>query len=298
MAISIVGTVTGTSGAGTQANPNVTLPTVQDNDLGILLVSAASVATPTDPAGWTARGTVLVSGSILSARIYTKTLTAADSSTTVSETLAATKWTTICIVLRGAETTLDGIVSGPAQTSNTTSLTIPAITPVADDCLLVAPSGIRLSTATTPQYTAASGWTEQADLTGGASPCNSAALATKQLTGQAGVAQGPDTATLGNASQIGTFTIAVAPVVVGGGSAGTFGDTLVKSLNRIAGTTGLEAAGAANAYAGTTGLEVVGALNVAAGNALPNYKDLTGVLNQLAGTTGLEADAAAASIVA
>ena len=84
----------------------------------------------------------------------------------------------------------------------------------------------------------------------------------------------------------------------GGGSPGTVGDPLVKSLNRIAGTTGLDAAGAANAYAGTSGLGLVGALNVAAGNTLPAYKELQGVLNQLAGTTGLGVDAAAAAIEA
>ena len=84
----------------------------------------------------------------------------------------------------------------------------------------------------------------------------------------------------------------------GGGSPGTVGDPLVKSMNRIAGTTGLDAAGAANAYAGTSGLGLVGALNVAAGNTLPAYKELQGVLNQLAGTTGLGVDAAAAAIEA
>ena len=302
MAISIVGTVTGSSGGGTSSNPSVTLPAgVQDDDLGILLIScAAGSGSITGPAGWTLlTGSPITSTTLLAVRVWTKALTAAEASTAVTGTASATKWTAACIVLRGAVTTLDNFVAGAAQTADTTSLNIPALTPVADNCLLVAPSGFRLSTATTPQYAAASGWTEQADLVGGGSPCNSAALATKQLIGQAGVAQGPDTVTLGDPSRIGTFTISVAPIVTPpSGSPGTIGDPLVKSLNRIAGTTGLEAAGAANAYAGTTGLEVVGALNVAAGNSLPDYKDLTGVLNQLAGTTGLEADAAAASIVA
>lgn len=83
---------------------------------------------------------------------------------------------------------------------------------------------------------------------------------------------------------------------------GATGDTLVYSLNRLAGTLNdsgvptLGAAGAANTYAATTDLEVVAALNVKAGNVLPDYKGLEGVLNQLAGTTGLGTDAAAAAI--
>ena len=85
------------------------------------------------------------------------------------------------------------------------------------------------------------------------------------------------------------------------GPAGVFGDTLVYSLNRLAGTIrggapSRDAQGAANAFAATTGLEVVGALNVKAGNTLPNYRELDGVLNQLAGTSGLASDDAARRI--
>lgn len=303
MAISIVGTVTGSSGAGTSANPAVTLPAgLANGDLGILLVSTANTGAVTDPAGWSLLSpSPLLSGAILAGRVYTKSLTSAESSTAVTVTLAATKWSAICIIFRGANTTLDGS-SSTTQTTNTTSLTVPAVTPVAANCMLVQASAIRLSTATAVSHTPAAGWTEQAELLGGATPCNDAALSTLQLVGQAGVAQGPYTATMADPSQMGTFTIAVSPsgVVT---SPGTFGDTLTYSMNRVAGTLvggrpTLAATGAANVWAGTTGLALIGALNVKAGNTLPNYKGLQGVLNQLAGTTGLGVAAAAASILA
>lgn len=82
------------------------------------------------------------------------------------------------------------------------------------------------------------------------------------------------------------------------GDPGAYGDTLVTSMNRLAGTTGLSDQSAANVWAETpAGTSLVAALNIKAGNSLPNYRELAGVLNQLAGTVGLEVDGAAAAIV-
>lgn len=76
-------------------------------------------------------------------------------------------------------------------------------------------------------------------------------------------------------------------------SAGTAGDTLATSLNRLAHTSALTETDAANVWAGTSKCNLVDALNIKAGNTLPNYKGLGGVLNQLASTTDLSpADAA------
>lgn len=227
MAISILATVTGSSGSGTSADPFVTLPAgIGNGDLGVLLVSSASGGgSMTAPSGWTLlSGSPLVSGSVLAVRVYTRALTAADSSSTVTAIAASSKWTATAIVLTGADTNLNASATATA-TSNTTSLTVPAVTPTVNDCLLIQASGIRYASATVASHTAASGWTEQAELVAGASPVNAAALSTRQLSGGAGVAQGPWTATIAS-GQHGTFTLAVAPKVAVGAERATAWDAL------------------------------------------------------------------------
>lgn len=214
MAISIVGTVTGTSGAATAADPSLTLPAgLQDGDLGILRISTANTGAMTLPSGWTQIGTTHTSGSVLASRTLYKSLTAAESSTAVTATLSATKWTTACIVLRGAVIPHNASATND-QTSNTTAMVYPSITPTVDNALLIMLASFRLNTSENPVHPPATGWTEHADLVGGAVPKNATAIATRQLTLGANSATGTASTTLDSDAQILTRVLAIEPTPV------------------------------------------------------------------------------------
>lgn len=181
-----VGIFSASSGAGTSANPAVTLPASIPigSKAAILVSSSAGAGSMTTPTGWTLESpSPILNTNVLAVRLYTKDVGPADSSTTVTFTAAAAKWTIVGGVWSDVDGDLEIVGIASAQnSSNGTSLTVPAVDTSVDAPLVVALSGYRLASATVASYTAPTGYTEQADVVGGTSPSNSAALATRQLT--------------------------------------------------------------------------------------------------------------------
>lgn len=210
--ISVVGTASGALATGSTAQ-SVNLPTVADGDTGLLVLTQNGGATLTPPSGWTQIGAQQSPFTTLRVWVYQRALTAALSGTAVSYSFSATQRSAKgIIVLRGARS-VD--VSAGAITSSTdsTALTVPGLTPTNNGDLLVALMGVRYAT-TTSGVTPPAGWTEQVDVSDGATtaPQFGVAILTKQLNYGSGVAQASATdGSVPGTGINGVLTVAVTP---------------------------------------------------------------------------------------
>lgn len=220
MAISFVNAVSANSGTGTSNTAALTMPTVQDGDVGVLIVATNGNATPTTPTGWTLIGTQ--APNTLNEWHYKKTLTAAaDSGTALSVPLGSGfRWALSVAVYRGA--TFDA--STPTVINNATATANPlqaAHTPTSADCLWVGLASSRGATTnvSVTWSSAPSGWTALASRTSTSSVSTTTqnvgtAISDKQLTGQAGISQTQTQwTTSGNNGSYGDVGIMLAPKI-------------------------------------------------------------------------------------
>jgi hypothetical protein len=184
--------------SGTGTTPGITLPSLAVGDgIYLLLHVSGSVTLSTPPSGWTlVDGPRQAGSNTTQGWLYKKTAVSGDSGASVSMVISAsTRWQVLAFVVRSG--TLDQVSYGVGASTLTTVNNIPAFTPIADDCLAVvlmdmaSGSGVG-NMATTPP----TGYTEVVDVSTTSGSLDSCVyLATKQLTGQAGTAQGTTTAT-------------------------------------------------------------------------------------------------------
>lgn len=199
-------TVVGTSTAsGNSANPSaLSFPGGMDgvNDVGVFSITQAGTQTTTGPAGWSLGYQQSINNND-KLSVWTKVLAPGDVGTTVAATFAAgQRYAESLIVFNGAKA-LDVIdATGVLKTTGSTSVTEPAVTPGANDGILVYVDGDRATTTSvTPDTTAPTGYTEQTDAVLADSGNRiSNTIGTKALTGGAGTAQGPATATTSTAT--------------------------------------------------------------------------------------------------
>lgn len=217
MSITVVGSDSANSGTTGGTAPSVTLPSgVQDGDLGLLVVGESVSTTLTAPAGWTVvDGPEQGGASVAYGWLCSKTLTAADSGTTITGTFANwSPWAAAVIVVRGGS--YEQFTWASATASTETTNTLPAFTPTADDCLAVLLMNLTTSSGQVSITTAPpSGWTEQEDTSTNYSSFNVGAyIATKQLAGQGGTEQASTTCESNVNHRAGAWMVTVAPAAV------------------------------------------------------------------------------------
>ena len=220
--ITVVGAAGNNSGSASNSTVTVTLPAgIADGDVGFLAItgnSGTTVPSVNPPTGWVAASTASISSTtVLTTRLYTRTMVAADSSTVVSPTLsAAARWGAGVVVLRGVMPPLDALNAPAATTADSTTLTVPAVTPVANDCYRLVIAGIRQATSVSAPSTVAppAGWTEHVDTMGTntANPNTGVWIAGIPMAGQAAVAQATTSATLSLTGRHATYSLTVAPI--------------------------------------------------------------------------------------
>lgn len=185
---------------GNSTTPNITLPAgIQSGDKIVLLIHDGGNVTLTDT-GLTSAGFALRDGprqagsNTAQGWIYDKTASGSESGTNVACSISASlRWVVMAFVVRNG--TFDQITYAVAASTLTTTNIRGAYTPVANDCLalfimgMTSTSGVGSMTTTPP-----TGYTEVVDFstTTGSLDVGSY-LASKQLTGQAGVSQTADT---------------------------------------------------------------------------------------------------------
>lgn len=292
MAIAFVAAATN-SASTNDANPNVTLPAGRAaNDYAVVAVSYKNNSVFTPPAGWTLLSTSGSANNNTSV-VYGKKLDGSE--TTFSGTLAtAIRWAVVCSVYRGVSAAGVASHADSGLTTSTTAVVATPITPLVDDTLRLGIGGVRGSTNVSVTYnTTPAGWSLRGQASSSGATTNvAAAIYDVQLTGQAGVAQSAQTATVSDASAYASHSITLVPAATGG-TAHTDPQPLKAALNRVAGTSGLESQGAAQVWAGAPGMALLGALNKKNGT---QGLGLLAVLNDLAGTSGLGEDAAAGKL--
>lgn len=209
--VTIRGVTQANTGATATNSLSITLPLCQTGDvLYLYIANNFASATFTAPTGWTlvdSRNVRVDNYGFL----YRKTAVSGDSGSNVTISFAAG-----CAAAATAVSLLathDAEVSGSSATDATT-ITIPAVTPVATDCLRLAfvSNCYRLGTDTAGM-TAPSGWAENSD-TWTSSSGNSieVGLYTIQLAGQAGVAQSTAVVSVpGNSHSSLVFSATAAP---------------------------------------------------------------------------------------
>lgn len=211
----IVG-VTSNVGATASNAPSITLPTgIQSGDLAYITVQANNNSTPLS--GFT--GWAVVDGprqggaNIALGYLLSKAVSAADSGAVVSGTLPGSiRWATAAVVLRGA--TQDAVSWASATSTTTTTNTLPTYTPVAADCLtLLFLAGAGSSGLGPVSTLPPTGYTEQLDASSnyGSAGDQFVYIASKQLAGQAGVAQTPGTCESSVGHRANAWLLTVAP---------------------------------------------------------------------------------------
>lgn len=234
-----------------------------DGDTATVMVTLmAAAGTTVTMTGWTTQAGPVTINNAEVTYVFTKTVAAADSGTTVTATLSGTTgWSMVGLVT-------DGPFDAIAAATNTTlsgTATIPAYTPVAADCLAVFLVGRKAASTDTTGGTPGTGWTRQVDTQATSSAIGGAhaeaIIDSRQLVGQAGSTQGASTAAWNSTARSAQWVVTIAPrassTVPG---AGTVAAT---SSSSGAGTTRLAGAAATPAVTALVGAAV--GLAVAAG---------------------------------
>lgn len=203
MAISRVSQAAVASSA-TELSHSLTLPTVLDGDTAIIIVGIVSASTPTVslPAGWS-NDLALVRAGTSSYRVgvWSKTLAATDSGTSVTVTSTATgQLTIIRRIYRGVDAAIYDVAPTSANLStNDTTPDCPPITPVTDGAMVIAAYGMPTTTGT--NWT---DWAAPSGLGNASNGCSTVASVNNAATGSADLLQTTAAAT-------GTMTATAGP---------------------------------------------------------------------------------------
>jgi len=219
MATSVIGTSGNDAGTGSSTTPRLTMPSgINAGDVAVYAVHWNTSDTVSSFTGWTqVSGSPLTGNGTLYSACYYRVCDGTEGGDSVGPTMSGgCRWVVQCVVVRGATPGLDNVATlQRTLTSDTTTLTLAGITPVANNCLMIGLGGALTSAnGAILDYTPGSGWTERADdcCAYASAPNRPAIIQTKQLTGQAGSAQGTSTATAsGNITRQNTFMVTVAP---------------------------------------------------------------------------------------
>jgi hypothetical protein len=271
---------------------------LQDNDSGVAVVlynpSLGALTTTPATSGWTLVNTVIWSTSF-HVLVYRKTLTALESSTSITATGATQKLTIAYSVHRGP-TAFDDMASFNGSVVQTTQ-TNPSLATDARDVAVA--FWCERESVPSASMTPPAGFTTRDQVFGTGSGATSCVVASNltEVPSPGPIGGGVWTS---NAANDAIVTVVVGLTVPNPFTATPYdGLGLKHHLNRLASTLDgnsrptLECQAAANAWAGTSKLDLTDALNVKAGTT---GLSVVGALNDLAGTTDLDDDAAAASI--
>lgn len=214
MSISVVGSTSSASATGNISH-TLGLPAgLADGDFGLLTITQNGNSVLTPPTGWSVLRAAQAPDNSLKVSTFYKVLNASDSGTSINYSFVATQRSIKTITafrgVAGLDVTNGGTNGGSTVTS---TLTYPGLTPLNGDCLEVALAGMRYSTTTTG-VVAASGWSEVVDIadSSASAPRFGIAVATKQLVGQANVAQAATNATLLGTAIWGAVTATLIPL--------------------------------------------------------------------------------------
>lgn len=196
-----------------------TLPaTISNGSLALAFVTNNSASTLSGvTSGWTliAGPTTIATFNNQCIWLYAKAVGVADESAAFAGTLSTSgRWTVSITVIPGAASSLDVAAAYSAGSSETiTSLAFGAVTPVTANDMLMIFGSRYIPAASTATSTPPSGYTELVDAattnTSGAKFGNWVGY--KQLSGQAGSAQGAPTVTLDAAGNMNGWIVAIAP---------------------------------------------------------------------------------------
>lgn len=220
MAVTIRGTpASGSTSANATTTPAITVPAgAQAGDYAHFVLTFNVTSTITPPTGWTVTPMVSSINNNNYLYVYEKTLTGGDlggslaSTSSVSGVSAAS-----CVVYSGAAG-LDATSAVGNNASFGTAVTVPAVTPVAGDCLqlyVVSAAGGTASTAVAESTP--TGFTEDVDnSTSGPAGVfwRGHAVGHAQLAGQAGVAQSALSVTASQTVRYVAYAFTLAPAVV------------------------------------------------------------------------------------
>lgn len=217
MAISVVGTaVSATSGNGFVPNVQATLPTVQNDDVAYFVVFAnnsSPVPSMTTPSGWTlAQGPVNTTTSSSKTYLFSKTLTSADSGTTVTTAHSggnSMKASGALIVLRGVVAT-PNVTGTPTVATATSTFNYPTVTPTVNNAFHVAFYGT--SSGVNGDASPGTGWTQATEVNNFTN--SSAGIHYREATGGANTSTGTETFSTAGNTAAAVFRLAFEPAVI------------------------------------------------------------------------------------
>lgn len=224
MPLAVVGVATD---ANNSTGDTLVLPTITGPSKGLAVVGkniGSSVITP--PSGWTVVDNQ-TPGTTLDADLYQADLDVVNSGQSIFFALSGSpKNAAACIVVSGANATLDGFTAASDNANTNTAVTHPAYTPTASGVLLVALIQGQHATAATT-YTPDADYTAQASVIGGyATPVQSSRISTRQITGGAGTPVTGDAGTWGANSREVVWVVGLAPATGGTAAIATGAITL------------------------------------------------------------------------
>lgn len=246
------------------ATPTVTLPTIPVgfNGRALIGVYTNNGTNPmvSAPSGWGLSDGPVIDGNGQTGWLYTKTITSADSGTTLTWTLTAAARPTIGGILVPDYTAVSAVADYIQATQDTVISTV-AITPAVDNGLDVILNAPKFFTTIGGSMIPPAGWTEQVDVVtnqaGG--PWWGAYVATRVMTGQNGVSQAAPTFTSSGSNMVRTvgFRVVLMPATVSLTAAaplsgsGTLSATATKSGQEIIPFSTVNGTGSATTIVGT-----------------------------------------------
>jgi hypothetical protein len=241
--IFIVGTAQADSAGSNVNTAAVTIPvTAVAGNVGLFAVTQGGTQVITGPTtdgvAWTQQ-LQAAQGSTPRLTIYSKILTAGDPGATVQASFAAAQNSNVSLLVFGAASDIDAVsTAGLSGATAISTITTPAVTPLADDGLHVYVIGSRAGTTNTAisHTPPGGGWTEDTDVAGTGTG-NRLASTTGHLllSGQGGVAQSTQTVTPSTNATWVAVSIVIAPTAVGPGTLSIAGiaDTVTSATGSI-----------------------------------------------------------------
>lgn len=304
-----------TSGDGTSATGQITLPPIASPGVVLIAVSINSGSlTCGNPAynavddGYTAAASnPNISGSTLEGWLFYKDVTVADSGKTLTCAFpSARRWTMGGVYLPGCTTASDLVVTATSSAATLTHIIIPGGTPTAADSCWVGLAAQRNNTTTPSSVdnsSAPAGWLEDVDVSSyvPSAPQYLIFAAHSQLVGNAGVLQADVNSSTAFTTATGTqvsWGVFVAPITSGatGTAAVTEGaDTsAVVAVEEFTGTVAVTTADDTVTASGTFGDTVTGTVAVTTGDDTSAAAALETMTGTVAVTTANDTSAVSA----